>query len=287
MGGVCWNIPESDFKWAEASGLKRIDIVYFDAGSGHRSAAKGLERALAAARPDWSVRMVNVIDVFASNRQFHLIVRTGIAYFNWMLKREKICDLKGLINLSLLLHDLLSFSGLREISLFWAEDPPDAVVSVTPMYNLALYRSVRLVNPHAVCITIPVDFEEVRSRYWFTPKMEQYYLIPTERLEEQARKAGVPHSFIHRISGMPIDPQFYEFSGTDTAKEVSVLGLDPGLPTGMASFGGQGSGLLSKLQSALRDPISTKYDLPLREASDGLQRVKQSGYSVSKTCAQL
>jgi hypothetical protein len=92
-------VPESYSKWAEASGLKRIDIVYFDAGSGHRSAAKGLERALAAARPDWSVRMVNVIDVFASNRQFHLIVRTGIAYFNWMLKREKICDLKGLINL--------------------------------------------------------------------------------------------------------------------------------------------------------------------------------------------
>ena len=244
-------VPESDFKWAEASGLKRIDIVYFDAGSGHRSAAKGLERALAAARPDWSVRMVNVIDVFASNRQFHLIVRTGIAYFNWMLKREKICDLKGLINLSLLLHDLLSFSGLREISLFWAEDPPDAVVSVTPMYNPALYRSVRLVNPHAVCITIPVDFEEVRSRYWFTPKMEQYYLIPTERLEEQARKAGVPHSFIHRISGMPIDPQFYEFSGTDTAKEVSVLGLDPGLPTGMASFGGQGSVLLIEIAERL------------------------------------
>jgi hypothetical protein len=93
---------------AEATGLKRIDIVYFDAGSGHRSAAKGLERALAAARPDWSVRMVNVIDVFASNRQFHLIVRTGIAYFNWMLKREKIFDLKGLINISLMFHNLLS-----------------------------------------------------------------------------------------------------------------------------------------------------------------------------------
>ena len=231
--------------------MKRIDIVYFDAGSGHRSAAKGLERVLTAAHRDWSVRTVNVVDVFASNTQFDLIVRTGIGYFNWMLKREKIFGLERLITLSLMFHDLLSPSGLKQISSFWAEDPPDAVVSVTPMYNPALYHSVRLVNPRAVCITIPVDFEEVRSRYWFTPKVEQHYLIATERLEEQARKAGVPHSLIHRISGMPIDPNFYEFSGTDIAKELSCLGLDPGLPTGMASFGGQGSVLLIEVAERL------------------------------------
>ena len=119
------------------------------------------------------------------------------------------------------------------------------------MYNPALYRAVRLVNPYAVCITIPVDFEEVRSRYWFTPKVEQHYLIATERLAEQAREAGVPHSLIHRISGMPIDPEFYECSGTDIAKELSCLGLHPGLPTGMATFGGQGSVLLVEVAERL------------------------------------
>jgi hypothetical protein len=231
--------------------VKRIDIVYFDAGSGHRSAAKGLERVLTAAHQDWSVRTVNVVEVFASSRQFHLTLRMGIGYFNWMLKREKIFGLKWLITLSLLVHDLLSPSKLKRISSFWAKDPPDAVVSVTPMYNPALYRAVRLVNPRAVCITIPVDFEEVRSRYWFTPKVEQHYLIATERLAEQAREAGVPHLLIHRISGMPIDPEFYECSGTDIAKELGCLGLDPGLPTGMATFGGQGSVLLVEVAERL------------------------------------
>lgn len=234
--------------------MKRIDIVYFDAGSGHRSAAKGLERALAAARPDWRVRMVNVVDVFAPNRQFHCIVKAGIGYFNWLLKREKIFDLKGLINLSLMFHDFLSPLGIRQISGFWAEDPPDAVVSVTPMYNPALYRSVRSINPRAVCITIPVDFEEVRSRYWFTPKVEQHYLVATDRLEEQSRKARIPDSFIHRIPGMPIDPEFYEFSQPeymDVAHELERLGLDPELPTGVASFGGQGSVLLGEIARRL------------------------------------
>ena len=88
--------------------MKRIDIVYFDAGSGHRSAAKGLERVLTAAHQDWGVRTVNVGEVFASSRQFHLTVKMGIGYFNWMLKREKIFGLKGLITLSLMVHDLLS-----------------------------------------------------------------------------------------------------------------------------------------------------------------------------------
>jgi glycosyl transferase family 28 len=231
--------------------MRRIVIVYFDAGSGHRSAAKGLERALLSARPDWRVRMVNVEEAFAPNKQFHRIVKAGIDYFNWKLKREKVFDLKGLINLSLMFHDLLSSRGIREISNFWKDDPPDAVVSVTPMYNPALYRSVRLVNPHAVCITIPVDFEEAKPRYWFTPKVEQHYLVATDRLEEQARKAKIPDSFIHRIPGMPIDPEFYELPSVDTARELERLGLDPALPTGVASFGGQGSVLLGEIARRL------------------------------------
>ncbi len=231
--------------------MKKIDIVYFDAGSGHRSSASGLERALAAARPDWRVRMVNIVDVFAPNKQFHRIACAGIAYFNWQLKREKVFDLIGLINLSLMFHDFLSLRGIREISNFWKDDPPDAIVSVTPMYNSALYRSARMINPAVHCITIPVDFEEVKARYWFTPKIRQHYLVATTRLEQQARAARIPDTFIHRISGMPIDPEFYEEPRINVTEELKRLGLDPELPTGLVSFGGQGSVLVSEIARCL------------------------------------
>ncbi|MCI0661271.1 MAG: hypothetical protein L0220_09385 [Acidobacteria bacterium] len=231
--------------------MKKIDIIYFDAGSGHRSSARGLEQAISAARPDWRVRMLNIVDVFAPNKQFHGIVCAGINHFNRQLKREKVFDLKGLINLSLMFHDLLSPKGIREISDFWKGDPPDTVVSVTPMYNPALYRSVRLSNPKVQCITIPVDFEEVKARYWFTPKIEQHYLVATDRLERQARAANIPESFIHRISGMPIDPEFYEESKVNVTEELERLGLDPELPTGVVSFGGQGSVLLSEIAKSI------------------------------------
>ena len=227
--------------------MKKVDIVFFDAGSGHRSAAKALERALLSARPDWRVRMVNVVDVFAPNKQFHRIVCAGINHFNRYLKLEKVFDLKGLINLSLMFHDLLSPRGIRQISNFWKDDPPDALVSVTPMYNPAIYRSARLINPVVQCVTIPVDFEEVKARYWFTPKINQHYLVATNRLERQARVAGIPESLINAISGMPIDTEFYESPGINVNDELARLGLDPALPTGLVSFGGQGSVLVGEI----------------------------------------
>jgi processive 1,2-diacylglycerol beta-glucosyltransferase len=228
---------------------KQISIVYFDAGSGHRSAARALERALAGARPNWRIRMVNVTEVFAPHPRFHRIVCAGIDYFNWMLKHERVFYLRGLINLSLLFHDLLTPRDLMQIAAFWTSDLPDAVVSVTPMYNPALYQSARLANPGVRCITIPVDFEEAKPRYWFTPKVAQHYLLASERLVAQARLAGVPNSSIQTIPGMMIDPGFYQppLAEAERLAELTRLGLDPKQPTGLISFGGQGSTILREI----------------------------------------
>lgn len=225
---------------------KKIDIIYFDAGSGHRSAAVGLQSALSNLRENWQIRTVNVVDVFDYHKRFGRIVRAGIDYFNWQLQRDRVFDLKGLINLSLLFHDLLSPRDIEQIARFWSDSPPDAIASVTPMYNPALYRSVRLANPNTVYITIPVDFEQVKPRYWFTPKIQQHYLNGSDRLVVQAKAAGVPDKFNHRISGMIIDPKCYDPT-INVTQEKEKLGLDPTLPTGLVSFGGQGCVLISDI----------------------------------------
>ncbi|GAB3504661.1 glycosyltransferase [Spirosoma knui] len=227
--------------YAETPTTKRVVIMYFDAASGHRSAAAGLKHALSERYPHWLVSMVNVVDLFDRHDRFGRIVRLGIDRFNRQLIRDKVFDLGGQINLSLLFHDLLGKKGIQLLSTFWADAPPDVVVSVTPMYNPAIYRSVRLVNPDAVCITIPVDFDEVKPRYWFTPKVEQHYLNGTDRLVEQAQAAGIPAQYNHRIAGMIVDPGCYQQPPPDKLAELSRLGLDPSLPTGVLSFGGQGS----------------------------------------------
>jgi len=145
---------------------KKIDIIYFDAGSGHRSAAKGLQRALSDIRPDWRINLVNFIDLLAYNKILSPVMRHSIACFNWLFVREKIVDITSSIRFSFVLRDRLSVKAMKK---FWSESPADIVVSVTPMYNPVFYQSARLANPNTLCVTIPVDMGEVTPEYWFRP----------------------------------------------------------------------------------------------------------------------
>lgn len=221
--------------------MKKIDIVFFDAASGHRSAAIAIQKALTALHPDWRIRIVNITEIFDGHQSFGWTVRKGISIFNKELVKDQVFDLKGKINLALLCHDLVGNKGIQRISSFWKSDHPDAVISVTPMYNPVLYASARRINPKVKCITIPVDFEEAKPRYWFTPAVPQYYINATERLEEQAKKAGIKTDFLFRIPGMVVDPNCYEKPDFDKKEVLTSLSLDPDLPTGFVSFGGQGS----------------------------------------------
>ncbi len=232
-------------------GEHAVDILYFEGGSGHRSAARALERAIADARPGLRARMLDIVDVFDEHPRMGPVVRRGIRDFNDQLTREKVFDLRGRVNLGLLFHDLLREAGIRRIGRFFESRGTDAIVSVTPMWNPAVYRAARAVDPNVLAITIPVDCEEFKRRYWFTPRVEQHYLLGTRRLLDQARKRGLAERYLHPLSGMVVDPAFYEPPPADRDAELSALGLDPSLPTGVLSFGGQGSVVLERIVHAL------------------------------------
>lgn len=219
----------------------RIAIVYFDAASGHRSAAAALQKVLQNRNPNCQVRMINITDIFDHHGVFGKVVSAGINYFNRQLKRDRVLNLRALINLSLWCHDLVGPKGIEKMAGFWNSFPPDIVVSVTPMYNPVLYSSARQINPAVKCITIPVNFEEVRSRYWFTPTVEQYYLNATDTLHQQAAKAGISEQYRFRISGMPVEESAYELPPADRAAQLRSIGLNPDWPVGFLSFGGQGT----------------------------------------------
>jgi len=228
--------------------MKKIDIVYFDAGSGHRSAAMGLRRTLARLRPDWRINMVNFVDVVAHNWVLSPVIRKGIDYFNWLMVREKVADFDAIVRSSFFWRDRLSARAMRK---FWGESPPDLLVSVIPIYNPVLYESLRLANPNAVCVTIPVDYYEHLPGYWFWPPTDQYYLLVTDRLRQQAIEAGIPNACQRQISGNIIDPDFYAPAPAKPREEIAALGLDPTLPTGVVSFGGQGHNIAADIAQSL------------------------------------
>ena len=86
--------------------------------------------------------------------------------------------------------------------------------------------------------------------YWYQPAIEQHYLIGCQGLKKKALASGVAPADLRDISGMIIDPRFYDTEPIDRDQLLTSLGLDPSLPTGVISFGSQGT--VNVLKSAKR-----------------------------------
>ncbi len=227
--------------------MKRVDILYFEASSGHKSAAEALRYGLEEQYPDWSIRTIDLRDVLrCQTRLLDFIYTNGVNFFNWCMKREKYFFFSTCIRLWIIFARMnTTWASLRFLlrwtADFWRDAPPDAVISVTPMKHTIVYEAARLLNPAVKCITIPVDYREMTPGYWFQPAVPQHYLVGCSRLRREALESGVPASDVTELSGMIIDPRFYDTEPIDRDELLSSMGLDPSLPTGVISFGGQGT----------------------------------------------
>lgn len=227
--------------------MKRVDIIYFEASSGHKSAALALQYGLQSEHPDWIVRAVDLRDILRrQTRLLDFIYCSGNDFFNWCMRREQYFFFTTCIRSWILFARLSSrWKSLRFLlrwsSTFWADAAPDAVISVTPMFHPIVYESARCVNPSVHCITIPVDYCEMTRGYWFDHRISQHYLVGCDQLRSEAVASGVDDSHVTSLSGMIIDPRFYETRSLDRDSLLTSMGLDPSLPTGLISFGGQGT----------------------------------------------
>ena len=237
-----------------------LRVLYFEAGSGHMTAARGLVGPLRERLPGWDVDVLDIVEVFDAHPRYGRTMRKGVDDFNDQLQREEVFDLRGRVNLGILFNDWVHWRGTKRLASYWERHgAPHLLVSVTPMYNPAVCASLRQIRPEAGYVTIPVDFEEFKKRYWFTPsKIQQTYLCATQRLREQALDRGVPAGDVHAIGGMVIGPDFYG-EPPDRAEALEALGLDPELPLGVAHFGAQGSIILAEIARAIDG-----YDGPLQ-----------------------
>ena len=88
--------------------MKTIDLVYINAGGGHRSAATALEKAIREQGKGWQVRLVNLFEVLDPQDMFRRT--TGVKpehYYNVRLARgwtlglaQELRILQALIRLS-------------------------------------------------------------------------------------------------------------------------------------------------------------------------------------------
>jgi len=231
---------------------KKIELVYFNAGGGHRSAALALAEVIAQKHPEWDVSLVNLFEVIDSERYFQKL--TGFApedLYNLRLKkgwtRGLATELKIFQAMIRLTHTKLK----NKIEKYWKEHQPDLVVSLIPNFNKVMYESLREACPGVPFVTVMTDLADYPPNFWIEPHQEQSLICGTDRAALQAVEAGYRETQITQVSGMIMRPSFYQSVMIDRNAQYEELGLDPQLPTGFVMFGGHGSTQMVKIAKKL------------------------------------
>lgn len=234
--------------------LKNVDLVYFNAGGGHRAAALALQAAIQAQQRPWRVRLVNLTEILDPRGRFRQF--TGIDpedLYNKRLAKGWTLGLAQELKLLQRAIRLAHASLVRRLQQHWLRTEPDLVVSLIPNFNRALYESVATSLPGVPYVTVMTDLADHPPNFWIEPGQSQHIVCGTPRAWEQARAAGYPASQLHAVSGMILHPDFYRARAVDRAAERARLGLAPEAPTGIVMFGGQGSRAMDTIARVLPD----------------------------------
>ncbi len=228
-----------------------LDFVYFEAGGGHRSAALALESVIASEGYNWNVRLVNLQEVLDSLDIFRKITRIRLQdIYNLLLAKGWTLGSPYLLPMMQVVLRIYHSPAVKLLADYWRARRPDMVVSLVPNLNRAMFESLEKALPGTPFVTILTDLADYPPHFWME-KQDQYFICGTDRACEQARRMGHPRSRVFRTGGMILRPTFYEPRVLDCANERRRLGLDPGLPTGLVLFGGEGSNVMRSIAQRL------------------------------------
>jgi UDP-N-acetylglucosamine:LPS N-acetylglucosamine transferase len=229
-----------------------IDLVFFNAGGGHRTAALALQDAIARQQWPWRVRLVNLTEVLDPQASFRRV--TGFdpeALYNRRLQRGWTLGMAQELRLLQAMIRLAHRPMLRALGRHWTRTGPDLVVSLVPNFNRALYESVRHARPGVPFVTVLTDMADHPPHFWIEPGQDQTLVCGTPFARQQALAAGYAPERIALVSGMVLRPAFYGPAAVDRDERRRALGLEPRRPTGVVMFGGQGSRQMLRIARAL------------------------------------
>src|SRR5277367_3612825 len=234
--------------------MKTIELVYFNAGGGHRSAAMALDAVIRELALPWDVRLINLFEVLDPRDVFGKT--TGMKpeqYYNARLARGWTLGLGQELKVFQALIRLIHKSLTAQLQRHWHRSKPDMVVSLVPNFNRSMYQALAAGRPNVPYVTILTDFADSPPHFWIEPHQAQHLICGTAKAVAQARAAGYGGTNIHATSGMIIRPDFYRDLPVDRRTEMLKLELDPDRPTGIVLFGGHGSKVMRSIAKRLDD----------------------------------
>ncbi|GAC1621720.1 MAG: glycosyltransferase [Candidatus Acidiferrum sp.] len=236
--------------------MKKIHIVFHDAGGGHRNAAVALQTIATEQQRPWQLELIQFqslsdrLDVLRQltgiriEEQYNTLLRNG-----WTLGSAQL--LKVLQATIRLFHQPI----VKLLEKYWREHPADMLISVIPHFNSQLCESWAAVYPGRPFVTLITDLADYPPHFWIEPVIgsgkEQYVIAGTAHAVKQARSFGHPDDHVFGTSGMILRPDFYVEDDADPLALRGELGLEPDLPTGIVLFGGFGSKVMYDIADRL------------------------------------
>jgi hypothetical protein len=232
--------------------MKKIHVLFHDAGGGHRNAAVALQTVIAQQKRPWELNLIQFqdlterLDVFRKltgiriQDQYNTLLRNG-----WTLGSRQL--LRVLQTTIRVFHRPL----VRLLSDYFRLHPADLLVSVIPHFNRQICEAWRTVSPAQPFVTLMTDLADFPPHFWIEPFSDQFVICGTERAVQQARSLGKDDCHIFRTSGMILRPDFYGSDNTDPSAIRRELGLRTDLPVGMLLFGGFGSKVMYEIAGRL------------------------------------
>jgi hypothetical protein len=170
--------------------MRNLNIVFYDAGGGHRNAADAVKTAMEAQSYPWAVTLLNLQELLDRIDPVHRTTGMRIQdVYNLILRRgwtrftpQLLPMLRGLIRLN---HGRI----VRVLQKYWAENPSDLVLSVIPHFNRQIAESVRKSLPEAPFVTMLTDFADFPPHFWIERESE-FLICGTERAKQQALAMG-------------------------------------------------------------------------------------------------
>lgn len=226
----------------------RIAILHATAGSGHKSAAVAIARALVTLAPGAQVREVDTL-VFASRfykstyaQGYNAMAQRaprlwGALYALW--GQQRVNRSAGPAREAL---DRLALRGLVRVV---ERERPDAIVCTHFLPVEALYPirgRGRLDVPLHVVIT---DF--AAHPLWAYPHVDRYF-VASEQVATELAGHGVPRERIE-VTGIPVDPRFATAHDPDAVRMRFGFATDQ--PLVLVMGGGGGVGPMSELAEQL------------------------------------
>ncbi len=232
--------------------MKKIHIVFHDAGGGHRNAAVALQTVISQQQRDWQIELIQFQDLtdrldvlrkltgIRIQQQYNILLQNG-----WTLGSTQL--LRVLQTTIRIFHRPL----VNLLEEFWREKPADLLISVIPHFNRQICESWTKVYPSRPFVTIITDLGDFPPRFWIEQIKDQYVIAGTEKAAAQARALGHDDAHIFLTSGMILRPDFYEPDDSDPLELRKEMGLHPDSPTAIVLFGGHGSKVMYDITEKL------------------------------------